>query len=92
MANPISAAVKRYLFEMLKEKYIKNEKFIDRISSLMVTKDDYESLAALMADLYESGFIRAVDQYKGQLSKMGLKVEIVAEEKTKQDKKIFNQD
>lgn len=91
MPNPISVAIKKHLFEMLKERYVKSEKFIERISMMMVTKDDYESLATLMSDLYEAGFMRALDQYKGQLAKMGMKVEVVPEEeKPRPGKKIFN--
>jgi hypothetical protein len=90
--NPQSIAIKRYIFEVLKERYSKNEKFVDRLASLITTKEDYESLGIFITDLYETGFLRAVDQYKDQFNKMGMKVSIVPEEKPKDvNSKIFNQ-
>jgi GTP1/Obg family GTP-binding protein len=90
--NPQSIVIKKYLFEMLGERYIKNEKFIDRLTSVVTTKEDYENLGTFITDIFEVGFIRAVDQYKEQLAKIGMKVNIVPEEKPHQGKKIFNQE
>ena len=89
--NLHSSAIKKYLFEMLKDKYHRNEKFIDRLSAVVATKDDYESLGALVADLFEAGFLRAVDEYKGQMAKMGMRVNIVADQFPKDGPKIFDQ-
>lgn len=90
--NPHSSAIKKYLFELLKEKYSKNEKFIERLTSYVVTKEDYEALGILIVDIFETGFLKAVDEYKDQLLKMGLKVEVVPENKSKKNiKKIFDQ-
>jgi hypothetical protein len=81
MQNLHSSAIKKYLFELLKGKYVRNEKFIDRISASITTKEDYESLGSLVVDIFETGFLKAVDEYRGQLAKMGLKVSIVPEKK-----------
>ena len=83
MPNPQSIAIKRYLFDILKERYAKNEKFIDRLSITIATREDYEEFGKLVMDLYESGFMRAVDQYKEQFEKSGMRVNIVAEERPK---------
>lgn len=82
-------AIKRYLFEVLKERYKKNENFIERMASVVVTKDDYQSLGSFVADLYEAGFMRAVDQYREQMAKMGLKVNVVPESKPPKGESIF---
>lgn len=87
--NPQAVAIKRYLFEMLKDRYRKNERYIDRVALSTVTREDYESLGALLADVYESGFMRAVEQYKENISRLGLKVEVVPEERQKSGKPIF---
>lgn len=81
--NPQSIAIKRYLFELLKERYSRNEKFIDRIASQIVTKEDYENLGVFMTDVFETGFLKAVNEYKNQFEKMGMKVNVVPEEKPK---------
>lgn len=87
--NAQAVAIKKYMFEMLKERYSKNERFIDRLASTVATKEDYESLGSLVADIYEAGFVRAVDQYKEQLAKVGMKVSIVPESRPPQGKPIF---
>lgn len=84
-----SLAIRKYMFEMLKERYSKNERFIERLASNVATKEDYDSLGALMADVYEAGFVRAVDQYREQLAKVGMKVNIVPESRPPQGKPIF---
>ena len=64
--------------------------FVERLISQVTTKEDYEGLGTFLADLFESGFVRAVNQYKDQFSKMGMKVSIVPEEKPKDsNSKIF---
>lgn len=90
--NPQSIAIKRYLFEVLKERYGKSEKFIDRLAANVNTKEDYEALGAFVTDIFESGFLKAVNEYKEQFTKLGMRVNIVAEEKPKDPTcRIFGQ-
>lgn len=92
MQNIHSSAIKKYLFELLKERYAKNEKFIDRLSSTVATKEDYESLGNLVVDIFETGFLKAVDGYKDELAKMGLRVNVVPEERPRDSSaRIFGQ-
>lgn len=89
MQNPQAVAIRKYLFEMLKDRYGKNGAYIDRLASSVVTKEDYESFGSLVADLYEAGFMRAMDQYKEQLARVGMKVSVVPESRPQQGKPIF---
>jgi hypothetical protein len=90
--NLHSSAIKKYLFELLGHKYARNEKFIDRLASTVATKEDYESLGNLVVDIFETGFLKAVDGYKDELAKMGLRVNVVADEKPKNSSaRIFGQ-
>ena len=50
--NPQSIAIKKYLFEMLKDRYPRNENFIDRIVTMIQTKEDYERFSKFMADVF----------------------------------------
>ena len=90
--NLQAVAIKRYLFDLLKERYEKNQRYIDRLAVGTLTREDYESLGKLLADVYESGFVRAVEQYKEQMSKLGLRVNIVADKTPPQGPSIFNGD
>lgn len=89
MNNPQAVAIRKYLFDILKERYGKNSSYIERLASSVITKEDYESLGVLVADLYEAGFMRAMDQYKEQLAKVGMKVSVVPEARPAQGKPIF---
>jgi hypothetical protein len=88
-SNPHSIAIKRYLFEVLKERYGRNEKYIDRMAAATLVQEDYEALGSLVVDIFEAGFLRAVDQYKEQMSKMGLKVDVVPDSPPSSGKRIF---
>lgn len=83
LQNLQSNAIKKHIFEMLGERYGRNERFVERLVSQVTTKEDYDGLGTFLADLFESGFVRAVNQYKDQFTKMGMKVSIVPEEKPK---------
>lgn len=89
--NPQSFAVKKYLSEILKDRYGKNADCVERLAAGVSTRADYESLGTLVADIYEAGFLRAVDQYKEQLAKVGMRVNVVAEERPPQGRPIFGQ-
>lgn len=90
--NPQSIAIKKYLFEVLKERYGKNEKFIERMAATITTKDDYEDLGRLITDIYETGFLKAVNEYKDQFAKIGMRVNVVPEERPRDaNSRIFGQ-
>ncbi len=90
--NPQSIAIKKYLFEILKERYGRNERFIERISTLIATKEDYDGFGSFITDIYETGFLKAVNEYKDQFHKMGMKVSVVPEERPKDPgNRIFGQ-
>jgi len=87
--NPHSVAIKKYLFEVLKERYRRNERYVERLAATTVVREDYEGLSTLVADLFEVGFLRAVDQYKDQIAKMGFKIDVVPESEPPKGDPIF---
>jgi hypothetical protein len=90
--NLQASAIKKHIFEMIGGRYGRNERFIERLVGQVNTKEDYEGLGTFLADLFESGFLRAVDQYKDQFAKMGMKVNVVPEEKPRDSSsRIFGQ-
>ena len=50
MMNPKIHHVKKVMFEVLKERYGRNENIIERITSAMVTESDMESFFKLVTD------------------------------------------
>lgn len=78
LGNPLSWGIKKYMFELLKERYSRNEDIITRVSDNITSEKDYEAFGKLAFDIYEKGFQEAIDQQKEQFEKLGLSVDITS--------------
>lgn len=74
--NPRGHAFKKTMFEFLKHRYAKNEQIIDRLSSSLVTDGDVRSFLALMVDVYESAYLKSVEDHKKVLADHNIKVTV----------------
>lgn len=83
MVNPRSYVIKKFMFEFLKGKFQEHEKIIDRIIISINTDDDMQDFSKMMIDLYETAYMRAVDDHRDQLAKMGLNVKVVPSDHSK---------
>jgi hypothetical protein len=91
--NPHSYTVKKYLFEVMgAERYVKHDKYLDRIVSHMLTQDDVDSFGKLIVDIFEAGFMKAFNESREQFKKLGYNVGIKPEEKKSESKPIFPQE
>ncbi len=79
MANPQAFAIKKYMAEILKEKYPPHEAIIERIAVILATTRDYDAFGKMIADLYETAYLKAVNDHKEALAKVGLKANVVPE-------------
>lgn len=78
MANPKSYAIRKMMFDFLKERYGRNDQIIERLATALQTEGDVQSFVKLMMDVYETGYMKAVDDHREQLQKAGIQVKIVA--------------
>lgn len=76
MSNPMAHYIKKSMFELLKERYGKHEQIIDRIGNSLTTEKDMKDFISMMIDTYEVGFVRAIDEQRDKLEKLGLGVRI----------------
>jgi hypothetical protein len=76
-ANPRSHWIKKSMFEVLQAKYAQNEGIIDRLSAQLQTESDANALLKLVADIYETAYMKAVSDHREQLAKMGLAAKVV---------------
>jgi hypothetical protein len=74
--NQFVLGLHSYMHQFLGVRYDRNQDIIERIGHTLVTEADFKNFMALSVDLYESGFMRAVDEYQQKLSKLGIKVEV----------------
>jgi hypothetical protein len=76
LANPKGFAIRKMMFEFLKERYGRNDQIVERLSASLTTEGDVQAFIKLMIDVYEKGYMQAVDDHKEQLAKIGLKVSV----------------
>lgn len=80
MANPKAFTLKKWFYELLKLNYSAHDPIIERVSSSLVTDRDLEDFGKLIGQVYETGYRKAVDDYRKQFEDMGLKIQIVTPE------------
>ena len=88
--NPLALGIKKLLFDLLKENYVKHEEMIARLATVVITDKDYEEMSKILVGIYYKGFNQAVEAHRQQLEKLGYRVvQGVAESPAAA--KIFNQ-
>ncbi len=71
--------IKKVMFDLIKEKYYKNEQIIDRLGTMLANDNDMKSFFTLVTDVYETAYMKSVQDHKEQLTQLGLTATIVAE-------------
>jgi hypothetical protein len=90
LKNPHTFAIQKYLSELIPERYLERRDFIERICGHLMTQKDVEDFGSLVMDIYESGFFRAIRQYKEQFENMGIPTNVITNQLSDKDKnKIF---
>ena len=77
-ANPRYYTIKKWLMDLLKEKYVENDQIIERLSTAIVTNKDLEDFGKLVGHIHEVGYKKAVIDNRQQLEKLGYNVNIVS--------------
>jgi hypothetical protein len=78
MSNPRSHYIKQSMFQVLKERYSQNEQIIERLGVSLLTEGDCKDFLKLVTDIYETAYMKAVNDHREQLQKIGLTAKIVA--------------
>jgi len=83
--------IKKYMFDILKERFSRNEDIIERVSSALITEKDLQAFGKMIVDVYEEAYFKSLDDQKDMLKKSGIKVNIVPSSPTptKEFKPIF---
>ena len=66
--------LRKFMVQVLANKADNYDELITRIGFNLVTENDLKMFALMVNDLLEVGYRRAVEDYKGQLSEMGIEV------------------
>lgn len=77
MTNPTLFTLRKWLSDLIKEKYQKHDNIVERISASLITNSDVSDFGLLITDIYETAYRKAVSDYKDQFEKMGVKINVV---------------
>ena len=77
MANPRAFTLKQWLYQLLKDNYPKHESMADRVSTVLITQQDLEDFGAMLTQVFECGYRKAVEDYAEEAAKKGLTVKVV---------------
>lgn len=62
--------------DILKEDYGKYDAIIERIAMALQTNDDLQDMGSLISQIYDKAYRKAIDDYKEQAEKLGIKVSV----------------
>jgi hypothetical protein len=79
MNNPRGHYLKKTMFDVLKERYASNEQIIERLGTTIMTEGDLSAFFKMVRDVYETAYLKAVNDHKEQLEKAGITARIVSE-------------
>lgn len=74
LSQPYSNAARKLLFDLLKNRCLNHELIVDLICRQIVSAKDYENFGKFVAEIYEAGYFRAIEEHESELKKAGLKV------------------
>ena len=90
LARPHSIPIKKYIYDIIQDRYPKHEDLLDRIASALITKNDIEGFGRLIADVYEVAYLRCVAEHSKILEQLGHKA-IIVPGRAVEEKPIFQE-
>ena len=79
MSNPKAFTLKKWFVELLEHKYPPHDDIIERVAVSLTTENDLKQFGDLITAVFERGYRKAIDDYKGQVEKLGLKITVGTE-------------
>jgi len=77
MSNPRAFVLKKWLGELLKERYQQHDQIADRVAASLITESDLEQFGKLMTEIFDLGYTKAINDYREQFEKLGVQIKII---------------
>lgn len=84
LLNPHRNTIKRWLAQILRDRYMKHDPIIDRLSHHLVTEGDVRSFGELIVEVYEVAYLKAFNECRDKFRELGYNVNIVPETQPKE--------
>jgi hypothetical protein len=77
ISNPKGMLIRNYMLQILgQEKFLKHQAFVDRLAAALPTSADVQELGQIVVAIYESGYYKALNDYREQFQKLGYDVNV----------------
>lgn len=80
MQNPRGVALKKFMSQVIGEKVGIYDELLTRLSVSIVTDNDLKVFGEMVNDILSNGYRKAVDDYRGELKKIGLEVSLITKD------------
>ena len=89
LSNPFGHGIKKWIFELLNQRAIPHEKILDQLTRSIHTAQDYEDFGKFVAEIYEAGYTRCLDQHEAALKQAGINLILKKIEKPQDKQPLF---
>jgi len=89
LSNPIGHAIKKFIIDLLGARSNNHQRIVEQVSRSVFNETDYEDFAKFIAEVYEAGYMRAIDEHQTELTKLGLKVTLKRAENKESTNPLF---
>jgi hypothetical protein len=90
LAHPYNNALRQFMFQILQGSFAEHEGMLERFMGEVKSEKDYAAFTKLFMAVYESAFLKAVEQNREALERIGYRATITAPEKKPEQHDIFN--
>jgi hypothetical protein len=91
LLNPFVHSTKKFVYELIgANRYANHEAILEQLARSFNQKE-YEQFGKFVAEVYEAGYMRSVEEHQVELKKMGLKVFVRPAPAAEPKNPIFNQ-
>ncbi len=91
LLNPCVSATKKFVHGLLgDQRYANHDATLEQVARNFNQKE-YETFCKLVAEVYEAGYMRSVEEHHAELKKLGLKTFLRPATPAQPSQPIFNQ-
>lgn len=80
MQNPKNAALKKFMVQIMGNKVKSYDDIITRLGTALITDNDLKIFGEMINDVLGIGYRKAVEDYRDQLSKLGIEVSLTSKD------------
>ena len=80
MQNPKGSVLKKFMMQVMGDKVNPYDDVLTRLSTVLITDNDIKIFGEMINDILGIGYRKAVDDYRSQLSQMGIEVSLISKD------------